>query len=175
MDDDLPESGDAVFGYNLRKMREKAGMAQAALADAMRGRGRPWYQSTTGRVESGKQPATYADAVALAAIFGVTLERFRWKPGEGNAIDMLDMAADRLRHAFHETARTIAAQRSAEALAGRALDDSSQYKHPRVLDARESLEQTIEEYGPVESAVAEGNRIYESLHEGGEGDDDGGN
>ena len=167
----VPEGDDALFAYNLRKLRERAGMSQAALADAMRARGRPWHQSTTGRIETGRQPPSYSDARAAAAIFGVPVERFAWKPGEANAVDWLDMESGRLKGSFTATAHAVAAQLSAARLAGRALEGTAGYATPRVLEARETLEDAIREYGAVEDAVEEGLELDRNLHESGEEND----
>jgi transcriptional regulator with XRE-family HTH domain len=173
MDDDLPEGDDALFGYNLRKLRERAGMSEVALADAMREHGRPWHQSTVGRVQSGQQPAKYADAVALAAIFGVPLEQFRWKTGEANAIGWLDMAAERVQAQFNETARAVAAQIAAGSLAEQALEGTVRYSTPRALEARQILEDVMEEYCPIDAAVDAGIQMYQSMHDDEEGETDG--
>jgi transcriptional regulator with XRE-family HTH domain len=169
-DEDVPESRDGLFGYTVRRLREKAGLSQAALAAAMQERDWPWHQSTIYRVESGRQTVSFWEARDLAAIFGVPLERFSWKTGEANAIDWLDMAAHRLASSFAATKLAVTAQLSAVTLAERALEDTAKYTAPRVVEAREDLMHAIEEYGPVEFAVEDGIRAYEGRHEDGEDD-----
>ncbi len=174
-EEDVPESGDGLFGYNLRRLRERDRMSQAALTAAMRDRNWPWHQSTVYRIESGKQPATFWEARDLAAIFGVVLERFTWKPGDANAIDWLDMATRRLQGRYAETKNAVTAQRSAVGLAGRALEDTAGHTAPRVLEARQILEKAIKHYGNVDAAVEEGRQAYQGagVDDEGSGDGDG--
>lgn len=176
MQENKPETIDRRLAEALRSLRERAGMSQSALAAAMAERGHLWHQQTVGRAEAGQQQIRFAEAVALARIFGVALERFTWASGDANAIDWLDMHADRLRGCFSDTARAVAAQISAGELAKRSIGTVAGRTAPRVLEALELLEHAIEEYGPLQNAFDEGVRMYEEMHEhgGDEEDDDGG-
>lgn len=58
----------------LRELRTARRMSQVSLAETMAARGFPWHQPTVSRIESGKQPLGFSEAVALAEIFGVPLD-----------------------------------------------------------------------------------------------------
>jgi transcriptional regulator with XRE-family HTH domain len=66
---------DEAFGANLRALREDNGISQPELARRMVERGWPWHQSTVYRTESGRQPLKLGEAVDLARILGVTVDR----------------------------------------------------------------------------------------------------
>ncbi len=66
-------SAEKRIGANLRTLRERAGMSQAAVAAAMTERGHSWHQSTVARVETAAQSLRLREAVDLAAILQVPL------------------------------------------------------------------------------------------------------
>lgn len=167
-----PEVVNQHAAEAVRSLRERHGMSQDALADEMSKRDIKWLQQTVGRVESGRQALRLAELVALAAIFGVPIERFTWKPADARAADWLDMAANRLRGAFEDTVRAVVVQQSAEALAERAIEDTAHHQEPLVVEAREIVRDAITNYGPLEAAFDEGVRMYQERHgsEGGDGD-----
>lgn len=68
-------SADETFGANLRTLRERNEMSQPELARRMVERGWPWHQSTVYRTESGRQPLKLGEAVDLAQILGVSMDR----------------------------------------------------------------------------------------------------
>lgn len=69
------QRADEIFGANLRALREDNGMSQPELARRMVERGWPWHQSTVYRTESGRQPIKLGEAVYLARILGVSVDR----------------------------------------------------------------------------------------------------
>jgi transcriptional regulator with XRE-family HTH domain len=171
-EEDVPESGDGLFGYNMRKLRERAGLSQAALAIAMQERSWPWHQSTIYRIESGRQTVSFWESRDLAAILGVSPERFAWKPADANAADALYMSASRVRGCAEEVVGTVTALLSARTLAQRAIEDTAQYDSPRVRDAREVLDDTLGACD-LEAAIAEGVRQYEEMTRDDGEDDEG--
>lgn len=176
MRDISPEAIDQRAAEAVRTLRERDGMSQSGLAEAMRARRIQWHQQTVGRVEAGRQELRLPELVALAGIFGVPLERFTWSVGDANAMDWLDVAAERLRRCYEDTAHAVTAQISAVRLAERALEDTEKHTAPRVLQAREIVQEAIEGWGDIEAAVEEGHRIYAGLPEQDdeEGEGDGG-
>ncbi|MGE0219663.1 helix-turn-helix domain-containing protein [Mycolicibacterium sp.] len=61
------------FAANLKAVRESAGLAQAALADAMAKRGFRWHQATVYKIENGERQVQLSEALAVADILGVPL------------------------------------------------------------------------------------------------------
>ena len=63
---------DFQLGRNLRRLRKRAGLTQAQVADSMTSAGFPtWHQTTVGRAELGERHFKYAEVVKLAEILGV--------------------------------------------------------------------------------------------------------
>ena len=158
------EAVDEHLATNLRVLRDRKNMSQAELAGEMAEKGIPWHQSTVARVESGRQAVRFAEAAALAEIFGVPLQRFTWAPADARAADWLDMAANRLRGAYEDTVRAVVVQQSAEELAKRAIEDTARHQEPLVAEAREIVRRAITDYGPLEAAFDEGVRAYRERH-----------
>lgn len=175
MEEEPPDSGDALFGHNVRKLRERAGLSQPGLADAMRERGHPWHQSTVYRVESGKQPVGYWAARDLAEILRTSTDSFAWKPAEANAADHLYMEAGRVRGSARDLMHAVGAMLAARGIAGRVLENTAKYDSARLHDARAEVEDALSTYELVD-VINEGIRQYEDMREGdgegeGEGDD----
>ena len=85
------------LAWNLKVLRERAGMSQAALAEAMTGRGHPWHQSTVYRVESGRQTVKFEEVAALAEILHTSMDRFTWTSPEASATEFTYAAGTRVR------------------------------------------------------------------------------
>src|SRR5580698_1332266 len=153
------ESPNERFAWNLRLLREQADMSQAALAAAMRERGKPWHQSTVARVESGKQPAGFEEAAVLAEILGASLDRFTWTSQEAMATAFVVEAGKRLRQKARTTADVIVILLAAVEAAEQALEMSADSPYPRVQEARAAVARDIGLYG-VEGAVAEARQRY---------------
>ena len=165
MRDISPEAIDQRAAEAVRTLRERDGMSQAGLAAEMAKRGIPWHQQTVGRIEAGRQSLRTAELHALAGIFGVAMERFTWSVGDANAMDWLDVAAERLRNCYADTAHAVTAQISAVRLAKRALEDTEKHTATRVLQARKIVQEAIEGWGDEVAALEEGRRIYAGLPE----------
>ena len=170
MAEDQRESADEIFGMNLRKVRETAGMSQAAVAEAMTERGHGWHQQTVGRVEAGRQAVRFSEAVDLAAIFRTTTDRFTWGSAEANETDFTYSAGSQVRFRYEEVASAVSSHLAAVAAAERLLARPPATDSPRVKAAREDVVSRLEEYTP-DNAIDEGVRRYEERHAG-EGDDD---
>ena len=113
MRDTRIEGANRHLASNLRALRERKGISQPALAEAMTERGFQWHQQTVGRIEAGQQRPKWDEAVALSAILGVPLDRFTWPPAEANAADALYMAAERVRRQATDLTNSVGALLSA--------------------------------------------------------------
>jgi transcriptional regulator with XRE-family HTH domain len=153
------ESADEIFGMNLRKVREAANMSQAALAEAMTGRGHAWHQQTVGRVEAGHQPARWKEAVDVAKILRTTTDRFTWGTAEANETDFTYAAGTRVRYQYEEVADGIRNHLAAVAAAERLLARPPATDSPRVNAAREDVAERLKEYS-ARNAIREGFRRY---------------
>jgi transcriptional regulator with XRE-family HTH domain len=165
-----PESTDDRFAANLRALRERAGLSQSALADAMTGHGHAWHQQTVDRVESGRQAVRFREAVDLAAILRTSTDRFTWSSPEASATEFVYSAGSRLRQQYEITAdavcRLIADSATAERVAGAHKDSEWE----RVREAVRDVTARVEAYD-LDAAIGEGIRRYEERFEGEGGDD----
>ena len=171
MEDEAPAGGDALFGHNVRRLRERRELSQTALADAMREHGHPWHQSTVYRIESGRQPVSYWEAVDLAEILETSMDSFAWKPAEENAADHLYMEANRLRGCARDLMYAIGALLSARGLSEGTLRNTAKYDSARLRDARLEVEDALKANDLLD-VINEGIRQYENQAEGDEGEDD---
>ena len=158
--DSIHESATDRVGQNVRLYRERKGISQRGLIEAMSERGFTWYQQTVRRVESGRQSLKLEEAGALAEIFGVPVHLLLLPSTETQAAESL-YAARMGVIAAHEalSAAVLAlldAADAAEHRAGLFTDSASD----RVKEAREEVLAAAAEYD-VDSAVAEGVRRYE--------------
>lgn len=64
--DRAEHSRDEAIGANLARLREP--MSQQTLADAMRGRGHKWSQTTVWKVETGARPLRLAEAYDVSLV-----------------------------------------------------------------------------------------------------------
>jgi transcriptional regulator with XRE-family HTH domain len=90
---------DTAFGARVRAARERQGLSQKWLAEALSSRyGFQWYPTTVGKMESGERPVKLTEAVALAQTLGMLLEDLvyehesvvRWEQGAGRAYAELE-------------------------------------------------------------------------------------
>jgi len=66
---------NAVFAKWLRTARTKAGLSQQKVADALKAQGYTHlHQSNLAKVERGERPVRLAEAVAMAELFGTTVD-----------------------------------------------------------------------------------------------------
>lgn len=71
---------DLEVGRRVQAARKDAGVGQVQLAEAMSVRlATPWQQSTVTKVETGRRPLKFDEAIALASELGVTLD---WLAGQ---------------------------------------------------------------------------------------------
>lgn len=73
-----PTVGDveAHIGHRVRQMRQQRGWSQRELADRMSAAGfTVWRQTTVAKTEVAERPLRVNEAVALAALFGMTIEQ----------------------------------------------------------------------------------------------------
>lgn len=66
---------NAAFIAWLRTTRKEAGLSQQKIADALQDDGFSVFRQTTiAKIERGARPVLLAEAVAIAALFGATLD-----------------------------------------------------------------------------------------------------
>jgi transcriptional regulator with XRE-family HTH domain len=163
------EPADERFGTNLRAIRERAGISQSGLADAMNERGHTWHQQTVGRIEAGRQSARIGEAEDIAAILKTSVDRLMWTTQEASAGIFLDMTIARAENGFEQittgTAELLWAQHQLEVSVGEA-ERAGCYGSDRVrvivAEARAVLELTPED------AVGSGRKHHEELRATGE-------
>lgn len=64
---------DLTFARQLRLIRQRSGMTQRQLADAMTVTGSKMHASAIAKIEAGDRPVKIGEAVELAGILGVPL------------------------------------------------------------------------------------------------------
>lgn len=136
-------------------------MSQAALARAMSERGWPWHQQTAYKVENGKQGIGLGEVTDLAAILGVTTDRFTWLPAEANEAAFVREITAILRREGHEAANAVARLHAAISRGRSVLASSRDSKYERVREACADLETELE-VSTLEAVVAEGAYRYEN-------------
>ena len=122
-DDDqpaFPDDAEQRFAANLRILRERQGVSQVKLAQEMAARGWPWRQQTVTRLENGQRMIRFGEAMALASILGVSLDRFTRPVSEAIEVEKIRAASARLRESCEAVAAAVChlldAQRTAERL-----------------------------------------------------------
>jgi transcriptional regulator with XRE-family HTH domain len=150
---------------NLRALRERKGISQAALAKAMKDRGWPWHQTTVVRIESGAQSLGFGETVDLAQLLGVTPDRLTWAGPEAAESGLVSTAAGRLRVAWRETAEAAARLADARDSAARRITEASKSRFPRVRDAARGLGEDLGDC-TLEGALAEADEIRERTARG---------
>ena len=122
-DDDqpaFPDDAEQRFAANLRILRERQGVSQVKLAQEMAVRGWPWRQQTVTRLENGQRMIRFGEAIALASILGVSLDRFTRPVSEAIEVEKIRAASARLRESCEAVAAAVChlldTQRTAERL-----------------------------------------------------------
>ena len=122
-DDDqpaFPDDAEQRFAANLRILRERQGVSQVKLAQEMAARGWPWRQQTVTRLENGQRMIRFGEAMALASILGVSLDRFTRPVSEAIEVEKIRAASARLRESCEAVAAAVChlldTQRTAERL-----------------------------------------------------------
>jgi transcriptional regulator with XRE-family HTH domain len=176
-DDDqpaFPDEAERRFAANLRVLRERRGISQARLAQEMLARQWPWRQQTVARLENGQRMLRFGEAIALASILGVSLDRFTRPGSEVIEMEKIRAASARLRESYDAVAaavcRLLDEQRTAQRL--RVLND--QVRGGDLVDvAMVELRGWMREC-TVDKAILKGRRRFKELDEkrddSGEGD-----
>ena len=158
-DDDPLRAGREMFGGNLRAVRDHRGMGQRELAARMAERHFSWHQNTVTRVEKGDRDVSYLETQALAAILGVTTDRFGWATPEAAAIMLMSGVTGRLREAWREVADGTARLKAARDAAERSAAENRDSKYERVRDAARGLAEEVES-ATLEAALDEGEALW---------------
>lgn len=168
----LPDEAEQRFAANLRALRERREISQARLAQEMLARDWPWRQQTVARVENGQRMIRFGEAIALASILGVSLDRFTRPVSEVIEVEKIRTAGDQLRESWEVVAAAVChlldAQRTAERLqalnAGVQGDD---FVEVALVQLRGWMRECT-----VDKAILKGRRRFTELGEkqdGGEG------
>ena len=131
-----------TLGANVRYLREHASISQTELARRMTDRGWPWHQSTVYRVETGKQPVRFDEAVDLADLLGVTLDRLTWAIGEAAEEELATFAITSLRERMQEAAVAVTRLRIARAVAERRAKSAADSEYPHIRELADGIEKT---------------------------------
>jgi transcriptional regulator with XRE-family HTH domain len=170
----FPDEAERRFAANLRVLRERRGISQARLAQEMLARQWPWRQQTVARLENGQRMLRFGEAIALASILGVSLDRFTRPGSEVIEMEKIRAASARLRESYDAVAaavcRLLDEQRTAQRL--RVLND--QVRGGDLVDvAMVELRGWMREC-TVDRAILKGRRRFKELDEkrdgSGEGD-----
>jgi transcriptional regulator with XRE-family HTH domain len=74
-------TADRLFGERLRALREERGMSQQTLVALLVDLGiSSWHQTTVGKVEVGTRSVRLAEAIAVAAVFDMTVDELLEDP-----------------------------------------------------------------------------------------------
>ncbi len=99
----------------VREARKAAGMGQAELAARItEWLETPWTQSTVTKVETGRRPLRFDEAVAVSHELGVSLD---WLAGQGATSE------DALRHRLHKAEDRLERVRAAVDRIGEIIDE----------------------------------------------------
>ena len=176
-DDDqpaLPDDTEQRFAANLRLLRERQGISQVKLAQEMAARGWPWRQQTVTRLENGQRMIRFGEAMTLASILGVPLNRFIRPVSEGIEVEKIRAARARLDESCEAVAAAVC----------RLLEERSTAERLRVLNAGVEGDDFVEvalvqlrgwmRECTVDKAILKGRRRFKELDEkradSGEGD-----
>jgi transcriptional regulator with XRE-family HTH domain len=153
------ETDDEIFGSNLRAIRERQGMSQVALAEAMTERGSRWVQQTVAQTEAGKRPPRFTEARHLAEILRTSTDRFTWEGPEANETLMVNGAAAQLLQRYEAVADAVFVLLLGQDRVARVLAQTGDSKYERVQEAREDAAYRAGMYS-LRYAVGKGIRKY---------------
>lgn len=80
--DDPPTSAEDHFAANLRLLRDHRGLSQESLAKQMTDRGYKWGQATVYKIEKGERRMQLGEALAVAAILEVPVDKMAAGTGD---------------------------------------------------------------------------------------------
>ena len=129
----------ALFGANLRAVREHRDISQGRLAELMTAKGHAWYQQTVYKTERGERGVSFHEAIDLAAVLGVTTDRFTRLTDEAADEYAVDQAAALLEREWCRAADAIAALHQARTAAESVAVKFAESKHARVRAAVRGL------------------------------------
>ena len=132
-----------TLGANVRYLREHASISQAELARRMAERGWSWHQATVYRVETGKQPVRFDEALDLSDLLGVTLDRLTWAIGEAAEEELASFAITSLRERLQEAAVVVARLRVARVVADRRAKAAADSEYPHIRELASGIEQDL--------------------------------
>jgi transcriptional regulator with XRE-family HTH domain len=150
---------------NLRALRKRKEMSQAALAAAMRERDWPWHQTTVTRVEAGRQSLSIGEMVDAAHILGVTTDRLTWAGPEASESALVAGAHGRLREAWREVADAAARLHAARDAAERTVEERGASKYGRVREAVRALGEELDG-ATLETALGEAEELWRRTERG---------
>ncbi|UYB35487.1 helix-turn-helix transcriptional regulator [Arthrobacter koreensis] len=98
----------AVFGANMRRLREARGWKQSELARRMQSHGWPKYsQVAVSRTEEGTRAVRLDEAIALGELLGAGLLKLVTPPDEGRVVDELAFSLERVERTQSQVVRTL--------------------------------------------------------------------
>ena len=167
----FPDEAERRFAANLRILRERRGISQARLAQEMLAREWPWRQQTVARLENGQRMIRFGEAITLASILGVSLDRFTRPVSEVIEAEKIRAASARLRESVEAVAAAVChlleAQRTAERLQALNAQVQGDFVDVALVQLRGLMRECT-----VDNAILEGRRRFTELGEergGGEG------
>jgi transcriptional regulator with XRE-family HTH domain len=149
-----------MFGGNLRAMRERKGMSQADLTQAMTERGHRWHQQTVAETESGKRPLRLGETVDLAAILGTVVAAFTWEPAEINESRLVYDAGTDVVRAWEAVAQAVFELMIRRRRAGSVIRQHRGSGYERVQDAVQDVKARLREH-TLEDGIWAGIGRYE--------------
>ncbi len=167
----FPDEAERRFAANLRILRERRGISQARLAQEMLAREWPWRQQTVARLENGQRMIRFGEAITLASILGVSLDRFTRPVSEVIEAEKIRAASARLRESCEAVAAAVChlldARRTAERLQALNAQVQGDFVDVALVQLRGLMTECT-----VDKAILEGHRRFTELGEergGGEG------
>ncbi|GAB47847.1 helix-turn-helix transcriptional regulator [Mobilicoccus pelagius] len=117
---------DARIGSTVQELRERRGLTQVRLAEAMSARGHAWHQQTVVKTEKGLRPLRLTEACDLASVLHVELPVLAGLEDTRTAHLEMRGHLDRAEEAERALAAAEAAAEAARAslrIAARGVDD----------------------------------------------------
>lgn len=143
----------ALFGANLRAVREHRDISQARLAELMTARDHAWSQQTVYKTEHGERKVSFHEAIDLAAVLGVTTDRFTRLTEEAADEYAVGQAAALLGRSWEAAAAATAGLQQARAAAEGLAAKFAGSKHARVRAAVRGLLADVAGRTPEAAAI----------------------
>jgi len=110
--DESPNSPEDHFAANLRLLRDHRELSQESLAKQMTERGYRWQQATVYKIEKGERRMQLGEALAVAAILGVPVDRMAEGTGDIVALSKIKKALAELADLRQRLERNVQAYES---------------------------------------------------------------